>query len=60
MPEPIDHLITRAEAAIALWDLTLFATGQKDARQKRADVVHEAVMNLKAAVDAAKSSRQET
>jgi hypothetical protein len=35
--------------------LVLFTTGQTDARQKRADVMHEAVMNLRATISTAKA-----
>lgn len=53
MPDPTT-LITRAEAVLSLWDLVLFTTGQPDARQKRADVLHEAMTRLGAAVKEAK------
>lgn len=60
MPDDIDRLIARAEAAISLWDLTLFSSGTHDARQKRSDVLHEALTNLKAATVAVKASRLKT
>jgi len=44
------HLIAKAEAVIRLWDLVLFSSGTVAARQKRADVMHEAVLSLKAAL----------
>lgn len=43
-------LIAKAVAVTRLWDLTLFSSGALDARQKRADVLHEAVCNLSAAI----------
>lgn len=42
-------LITAAEAVTRLWDLVLFSSGTADARQKRAEVMHEAVTRLQAA-----------
>jgi hypothetical protein len=39
-------LITAATAVTRLWDLVLFTTGTDAARQKRADVLHQAVLNL--------------
>lgn len=47
-------LITAAEAVTRLWDLVLFTSGTADARQKRADVMHEAVTRLQAAIATAK------
>jgi hypothetical protein len=47
-------VITAAEAVTRLWDLLLFSSGTADARQKRADVMHEAVTRLQAAVKEAK------
>jgi hypothetical protein len=55
MPDPTANLIAKAEAVANLWDLVLFTTGQTDARQKRADVMHEAVMNLRATISTAKA-----
>lgn len=53
-----DHLaraiIARAEAVISLWDLVLFTSGQPEARSKRADVLHEAMGRLGAALREAK------
>lgn len=49
MTQPTD-LIAKAEAVIRLWDLVLFTTGTAEARQKRADVLHQAVLNLGEAV----------
>lgn len=43
-------LITTAEAVTRLWDLLLFTSGTAEARQKRADVMHEAVTRLQAAL----------
>ena len=43
-------LIAAAEAVTRLWDLLLFSSGNADARQKRAEVMHEAVTRLQAAV----------
>ncbi len=54
MPDPTANLIARAEAVLSLWDLVLFTTGQPDARSKRADVLHEAMCSLGAAVKEAK------
>lgn len=45
-----NDLIAKAEAVIRLWDLQLFSSGTADARQKKADVLHQAVLNLQAAV----------
>jgi hypothetical protein len=45
MTHPAD-LITKAEAVTRLWDLVLFASGAPAARQKRAEVLHQAVLNL--------------
>lgn len=44
-----DDLIAKAEAVIRLWDLVLFTTGNSDGRNKRADVLHQAILNLKEA-----------
>ena len=41
-----NDLIAKAEAVCRLWDLVLFTTGNAEARQKRADVLHQAVLNL--------------
>jgi hypothetical protein len=54
MTAPPTSLIARAEAVASLWDLVLFTTGQPEARSKRADVMHEAISNLRAAVKEAK------
>lgn len=56
MPDPIPDLIAKAEAVARLWDIYLFTHGQPEARQKRADVMQEAVGNLLAAVDKAKGA----
>lgn len=45
MTQPAD-LIAKAEAVTRLWDLVLFTTGNAEARSKRADVMHQAVLNL--------------
>lgn len=55
--KPTPDLIARAEAVTRLWDLVLFSSGTADARQKRAEVMHEAVLNLQAAVKEAKDGR---
>jgi hypothetical protein len=55
MPDPTANLIAKAEAVASLWDLLLFTHGQAEARQKRADVMHEAVMNLRATISTAKA-----
>ena len=47
-------LITKAEAVTRLWDLLLFSSGNQDARQKRADVLQEAVSNLQASITKAR------
>lgn len=47
-------LIAKAEAVTRLWDLVLFSSGTAVARQKRAEVMHEAVMNLRRAIAEAK------
>lgn len=44
------NLIAKAESVVSLWNLTLFASGNADARQKRADVMHEAVSRLQDAI----------
>ena len=49
-------LLAKAEAVTRLWDLVLFSNGTADARSKRADVMHEAVLNLRAAVKIAKGN----
>lgn len=54
MPDPTPDLIAKAEAVTRLWDLVLFSSGTADARQKRADVMHEAVCRLQAALVEAK------
>lgn len=54
---PTDDLIAKAEAVTRLWDLVLFSSGNPDARQKRADVMHEAVTNLQATVAKAREGR---
>ena len=54
---PTDDLIAKAEAVTRLWDLVLFTSGTTDARQKRADVLHEAVTRLQAAVAKAREGR---
>jgi len=54
MPDPTADLIAKAEAVASLWDLVLFTTGQPDARSKRADAMHEAVLRLWAAVERVK------
>lgn len=46
----MDDLITKAKAVASLWDLMLFSSGNAAARQKRADVMHMAVLNLQAAL----------
>jgi hypothetical protein len=51
---PTPDLIAKAEAVASLWDLVLFTTGQPDARSKRADVMHEAMTRLGAAVKEAR------
>lgn len=43
-------LIAKAEAVTRLWDLMLFSSGTADARQKRAEVMHEAICMLQAAI----------
>lgn len=53
---PTADLIAKAEAVTRLWDLLLFSSGQADARQKRADVLHEAVMNLQASIAKAREA----
>lgn len=58
MPDPTADLIAKAEAVASLWDLLLFTTGQPEARQKRADVMHEAVLRLGAAIKEAKESSE--
>lgn len=45
-----DDLIAKAEAVTRLWDLVLFTTGNAEARSKRADVLHQAVLNLQDAL----------
>ena len=45
-----DDLIAKAEAVSRLWDLVLFSSGTADARQKRADVLHEAVCRMQHAI----------
>jgi len=49
MTHPAEDLIAKAEAVAGLWDLMLFTTGNADARKKRADVLHQAILNLKEA-----------
>ena len=55
-PTPTPDLITAAEAVTRLWDLLLFSSGTAAARQKRADVLHEAVVRLQAAVASARGA----
>lgn len=45
-----DDLMAKAKAVISLWDLNLFSNGTKEARQKRAEVLHKAVTRMAAAV----------
>lgn len=54
MTDAREALIAKAEAVVSLWDLVLFSSGQAPARIKRADVMQEAVANLRAALVAAK------
>jgi hypothetical protein len=56
MPDSTADLIAKAEAVASLWDLVLFTTGQPEARSKRADVMHAAVCNLRAAVEKAREA----
>jgi hypothetical protein len=54
MVKPPPDLIAKAEAVTALWDLMLFSTGNANARQRRADVMHEAILNLQASISEAR------
>ena len=54
MTHPAADLIAKAEAVTRLWDLLLFTSGNPEARSKRADVMHQAVLNLQDAVHQAK------
>ncbi len=56
MTDPTADLIAKAEAVAHLWDLMLFSSGQAEDRQKRADVMHEAVTNLRGAISKAKGA----
>ena len=47
-------LIAAAEAVTRLWDLVLFTTGNAEARSKRADVLHQAILNLQASIATAR------
>lgn len=47
---PTADLIAKAEAVTRLWDLMLFSSGTAEARQKRADVLHQAMLNLQVAI----------
>lgn len=58
MTHPAADLIAKAEAVLSLWDLVLFTTGQPEARSKRADVLHEAMGRLGAAIKEAKEDTQ--
>lgn len=51
---PTADLIAKAEAVARLWDLLLFTAGNPDARQKRADVLHEAILNMQISINAAR------
>lgn len=53
MTQPSD-LIAKAEAVTRLWDLVLFTTGNAEARSKRADVLHQAILNLQASIAASR------
>ena len=53
---PADDLIAKAEAVTRLWDLLLFSGGNADARQRRADVMHAAVINLQVAIAKARGA----
>jgi hypothetical protein len=54
----MDDLIAKAEVVTRLWDLVLFSSGTVAARQKRADVMHEAVLNLQAEIAKAQVVRK--
>lgn len=56
MTTPTDDLIAKAQAVIRLWDLLLFSAGNQNARQKRADAMHEAVCNLQVSIAKAKGA----
>ena len=45
-----DDIIAKAKAVTGLWDLLLFTSGNVDARGRRADVLHQAILNLEAAI----------
>lgn len=53
-----DDIIAKAKAVTGLWDLMLFTSGNADARTKRADVLHQAVLNLEAEITKVTEARK--